>query len=605
MNILKIIEKLKEFNPNMDWSLPPDLEFGILTTNHAFIEAKKQRANPRELAEKMALDLQDFLNKDNLELKTTTVGAYINIEIEPNLYNQILAQTINPDNLLEKINKKVLIDFCSINVAKPLHAGHLRNIDIGESLKRILSLKFESVKTENYWGDWGVQFGIMLWAWKIFLQKKALKVIINGESETINFEDYQKDSINTLVKLYIWGNQQKDSVENWEGLVRDEFLQLEQGNEQNRQIWQSFLDSTKEQIYPYLLELGVKRHDFEFGESYYESRMKELTSFFEENNIWEKEEKARYFDFEKLVENWEGLDEKLKPKIKRLGRCYLISSQGYTSYAYRDIAARIHWTGELDMDLMITITGNEQIHHFAQFFAICYYLSSLKVFQNKFSPKVIKRLNYEHLVHISYGFLTLPTGKMSTRKGNFLTAQDLMNSIFDEAKKVLSQKGGQFSSETIKKVGIAAIKWFDLNRDSKLDVVLNLDQILQFEGNTGVYQLYTIARLNSILEKNPINKNLKLENVENLLNNQEKMILKQTLTLPLLLDQISTNYKPHLLCNHLFEIANQTNSWYAKHSVSNETDQNRKQALLQLIQKIKNHLWFGLDLLGVEGVERL
>jgi arginyl-tRNA synthetase len=288
--------------------------------------------------------------------------------------------------------------------------------------------------------------------------------------------------------------------------------------------------------------------------------MKDLTVFLEENNLWEKEDQARYFDFEKLVENWQGLDENLKSKIGRLGRCYLISSAGYTSYAYRDLAARIHWAGELDMDIMITVTANEQNHHFQQLFAICYYLSELKSFQEKFSTKISSRLNYDSLVHISYGFLTLPEGKMST------------------------------------------LKWYDLARDSAGDIVLDIPKILSFEGNTGVYQLYTIARLNSILKKNSTtDQNLNYD----LLNPVEQKIIKACWLTPLVLDQISSSYKPHHLCNHLFEIATMVNSWYVETSVSRETQENRKQTLLNFCQQIQLHLKNGLELLGIESLEEL
>lgn len=601
MNILTILSTLQKEYPDFEWSIPPNLSMGILTTNYAFIQAKLEKSNPNNLAKNLAKEIEQFCISKDLPVTVTTVGPYVNLDLLEKFYDGIETD----QNLkIEKIDKKILIDYCSINVAKPLHAGHIRNIDIGESLRRILQLKYSTVKTENYWGDWGVQFGIMLWAWKIFLIEKELEVVANEKQETIKLEDFKSSPIETLVKIYIWGNQQKDSVENWDILVRKEFLKLEQGDEENRTLWKTFLDSTKEQIYPYLLELGVKRHDYEFGESYYEQRMKDLTVFFEENNLWEKEGKARYFDFEKLVENWAELDSKLVPKIKRLGRCYLISSQGYTSYAYRDIAARIHWAGELDMDLMITITANEQNHHFAQLFAICFYLSTKEVFQKRFSKKIADRFNYDHLSHISYGFLSLQEGKMSTRKGNFLTAKELMDTIYNRAKTVLSEKNSDYTQETVFKVGIAAIKWFDLNRDSALDLTLNLDHILQFEGNTGVYQLYTIARLNSILKKNlyvPEDNKIDFET----LNETEKLILKKLVTLPWILENICQNYKPHLLCNYLFELSSEINSWYSKNPVYTEPNLKRKTSLLALCNMLKLHLQSNLNLLAIDSLDEL
>jgi arginyl-tRNA synthetase len=603
VNVFQILQKLKNDFPLITWTKSPNLEFGLLATNYAFLEAKKLKQNPQQIALKISEELNLWAEKNNLAIIFEATGPYINLSLKATEWQEYISGKNLNSFKLDKIEQKVIVDFCSVNVAKPLHAGHLRNIDIGESLVRILKLKYTTVKTENYWGDWGVQFGIMLWAWKIFGEKRVLKLTVNGQEEELKIENYSKDPIETLVKVYIWGNQQKEIVENWDGLVRDEFLKLEKGDLENRQIWQDFVNSTRESIYPYLEELGVKRHDYEFGESYYETRMKDLTVFLEENNLWEKEDQARYFDFEKLVENWQGLDENLKSKIGRLGRCYLISSAGYTSYAYRDLAARIHWAGELDMDIMITVTANEQNHHFQQLFAICYYLSELKSFQEKFSTKISSRLNYDSLVHISYGFLTLPEGKMSTRKGNFLTAKDLVSRVTVEANKTLQEKNSSNDLEyKTKVVAIAALKWYDLARDSAGDIVLDIPKILSFEGNTGVYQLYTIARLNSILKKNSTtDQNLNYD----LLNPVEQKIIKACWLTPLVLDQISSSYKPHHLCNHLFEIATMVNSWYVETSVSRETQENRKQTLLNFCQQIQLHLKNGLELLGIESLEEL
>jgi arginyl-tRNA synthetase len=604
VTVFQILQKLQTDFPVLVWAKSPNLDFGLLATNYAFLEAKKLKQNPQQIAKDLTQNLNNWVEKNNLEIIFQAAGPYINLNLKSSLWQKYLDnQNLNQFEL-NQIDQKVIVDFCSVNVAKPLHAGHLRNIDIGESLVRILKLKYTTVKTENYWGDWGVQFGIMLWAWKIFEDKKSLKLTVNGKAEELKIENYKIDPIQTLVKVYIWGNQQKENVENWDKLVRDEFLKLEKGDPQNRQIWQDFVSSTRESIYPYLEELGVKRHDYEFGESYYEGRMKELTSFFEENNLWEKEAESRYFDFEKLAENWTNLDPNLKPKITRLGRCYLISSSGYTSYAYRDITARIHWAGELDMDIMITVTANEQNHHFAQLFAICYYLSGLPVFQEKFGNRISSRLNYNNLVHINYGFLTLPEGKMSTRSGNFLTAKDLVNKVTDQAYKTLQEKANSDQNliQKSKVVAIAALKWYDLARDSGADIVLDISKILSFEGNTGVYQLYTIARLNSILRKNPTSDlNLNYD----LLNPVEQKIIKACWLTPLILDQISDSYKPHHLCNHLFEIATMVNSWYAETSVSKETDENRKQTLLNFCQQIQLHLKQGLGLLGIESLAEL
>jgi arginyl-tRNA synthetase len=164
----------------------------------------------------------------------------------------------------------------------------------------------------------------------------------------------------------------------------------------------------------------------------------------------------------------------------------------------------------------------------------------------------------------------------------------------------------EIDEQKIQTISIAALKWMDLHRDREQDVIFDLDRFLKFEGNTGVYQLYTVVRLNSILENNAaIRKNLKIIIKDNFLNQEELDILKKTYTLPLVLEKICQNYKPHHLCNYLFELTTDINSWYSKYSVTNETNESRKYALLLLCEYLKAHLSFGLSLLGINTVDKL
>ena len=564
---------------------------------------------------------------------------------------------------LKQSNEVLILDFVGANVAKKLHAGHMRNLNIGESLRRILKLKYPQLLSDNHWGDWGVNMGILIWGWKM----------------EANLENYKKSPIDELTRIYVWANSQKENVEkwqNWDKLVRDEFVKLEQKDAENYTLWQDFVGQTKGNLEKDLKLMNVPTLDLDQGESFYEREVLNLWSFLEKNNIWQSDGKARFFDFEeickKLPESSENLQ--LQKTFASFGRCYLVSSSGYTSYAFRDIAARIQWIRDLNATKMITITGNEQIHHFHQVFGICHYLASLNEFQAEFGQKVSDKLIWQNLVHISYGFLTLQTGKMSSRKGNVLTISDLFLEVQTEARQILSQKSQiteQIELETKSaKITLAALKWYDLNRGSEENLVLNIAEILNFVGNTGVYQLYTLARLKSILKKNASNsqnnqnsqdlektetsqtqilqnlakskENLESQTLENnseklaklenslenllenfeqnvektskniiesvdftLLNSEEKNILKKLYLTDLVLDKICTSFKPHLLCNHLFELCTLVNSWYSKYSVSGETDNLRKQTLLKLVSKIVLYLQNSLELLAIESVEEL
>lgn len=648
---------LNENETRIEWQIPSEPEHGILTTNIAFILAKSLRQNPNQIAQSLKLELDHFINANQLQIESIQVGPYLNLKLKTEFYTKIVQENIlvqNQQNSLQKEAKTVLLDYVGANVAKRLHAGHMRNLNLGESLRRILSLKYDKIITDNHWGDWGVQFGVLLWGWKqIIIQNK-----FNLEIPEISLESYDQDPVGTLQQIYVWANAQESSVENWKELVRAEFISLSDKDAQNTELWLDFVKASKADIKADLELFKVKLHDIEQGESFYEPDMSRLTDFMNQNQLWQIENQARFFDFENLVEDWIDLKDQSKKEIAKFGRAYLISSSGYTSYCYRDVAARWQWARDYQANLMISVVDKTQKHNFDQAFSIIQYLASLNSFadlnhdlrQNKtFSNGINTQADpnfaisidtqktlailqdSDSLVHVGYGFLSLPEGKMSTRKGNVLLIKDLVNEVQTAAKANLSQKNPEINFENLetrsKIIAIAALKWFDLNRDSWADIVLDVPQILQFEGNTGVYQLYTYARLRSILKKIKAEKlkikneqnqsktpsetlqflelNQKLDNTQDLFNEAEKLMIQQIYTFPETLERAAQNYKPHFICNHLYTLCDKINSWYNSTSIMKELDPHRQTLLLELVSQITEHLSFVLDLLGIEVLEEI
>jgi len=646
---LDLKSKLTQWQPTIvtasekivEWQLPTELEHGLFTSNIAFILAKSLKQNPNQIAQDLKLELDQFIIANQLPLESVQVGPYLNLKLKDEFFTQVIKDktlSSEPQNALKKEEKIVLLDYVSPNVAKPLHAGHIRNANLGESLRRLFSLKYAKVITECYWGDWGVQFGILLWAWKQFLIKKSIEVTINGVLETVKIEDIDTAPIQTMVRIYVWGNQAKEQTENWDEIVRNEFLSLESGNKENRELWSMFLEISKKNMAEELAVLNLPKFDLEQGESYFESEFLALADFLEANNLWNREEKARFIDLEDVSNSWLDISDERRKSINSFGRCYLISSTGYSSYALRDMSARISWIKNQKADLMITVTGNEQKHHFDQFINIICYLATLPSFIKHYSLDLSQKLTNENIIHISYGFLTLTEGKMSTRKGNILTAYDLINLIIFEAKRVILEKNPEKTAvdEKSKIIGVAALKWFDLNRDSSSDLVLDIPKILQFEGNTGVYQLYTYARLRSILRKSevgettptaspsPLNKGTDStemqaplsrgqaeglgvvnSSTEELLTTTEKLIIQQMYTLPETLEKAALSYKPHLICNHLYSLCDKINSWYNSTPILKEQNEVRKELLLELVEQMTDHIKFTLDLLAIEVLEEI
>jgi arginyl-tRNA synthetase len=610
MTILSILSILKTNFPTFEWTVPVDLQFGILTTNQAFKEAGRitketgQKANPNQIVHTLALQISRVIETNKLPLQLSVVGCYINFDLDFN--TQI---DFHNWGILNQSDRKILLEYVGVNVAKPMHVGHLRNANLGESLRRILKLKYTNMVTDHHWGDWGVQFGVLLWAWKIFEKSQVLSVTINEVEEDLHMADFETTPIDVLVKLYVWGSAQEGAVEHWKDLVREEHLKLEQGDLSNRSLWKSFVEKSKIELRKDLAMLHVPAFDYEQGESYYEPMMTDLIEFMDRYCFWKTEDKGRYIDLEDLIELWPTMPVELSVKIKNFGRCYLIQTKnGYTTYPFRDVAARLDWAKNIQAETCITLTDHTQKHNFDQAFAIISYLASTPEFIQKYGEDVAQRLDWHNLVHIQYGFLTLPAGKMSTRKGNFLTARNLINQIVGESQKTLFAKSPELETNELdhrsQVVAIAALKWYDLARDSLTELVLDIPKVLSFEGNTGVYQLYTVARLVSIIKKFP-SVDFSTINEYTLINDSEKLILKKVLLLPKILESVCESYKPHLLCSHLFELATSMNSWYVGHSVMAESNAERQKEMLSLCELVRAQLVFGLDLLGIETLDSL
>ena len=475
---------------SINWMLPSSLTHGILTTNIAFQLAKTLRQNPNIIAQNLLVDLQSFVSSNNLNLKCSAIGAYLNVAFEDDFWSQYVATDIDYSKLVETSNSKFALDYIGANVAKRLHAGHMRVCNIGDCIRRVMKLKYPNLITDNHWGDWGINMGILLWGWKNYDH---------------NSFEVQMELIDRLSTIYVWSNAQKTVIENWDKAVRQEFLKLEKGDEENYNLWQQFILTTKTDLAQDLKMMNVPPLDIEQGESFYEQDMAILTEFMNTHNIWKSEGEARFFDFDEVANNWANISPQFAKRVSTFGRSYLISSTGYTSYCYRDVATKFQYARDLKVDRSLVITDKTQAHNFDQAFGVICYLASLPQFVDQFGEQVADRLKWQAMNHLGFGFLSLSSGKMSSRKGNVLLLRDLVAEVESQARITIGLKSPDISVDVVDyravKLALSAIKWNDLKQSYDQDIVLDIPTILNFEGNTGVYQLYTYARLNSVLTK--------------------------------------------------------------------------------------------------------
>ena len=577
------------------WLPSPNLDLGCWSSSQSFILAKENKSNPKDIASELVSDInKKLINSDFRNLRAIQAGNYINLEIQDLGLLEYIDNSINQISI-PKSNQRIVLEYICPNIAKPLHAGHLLQANYADSLRRVLNHQYKKIITNNYWGDWGVQFGILIWAYKE-LQGKVVNISINEIEEILDISQYDVSPVETLVKLYVWGSVQKDNIPNWKDLVRKEHKALENGNQECRQLRDKFFGDSKVAVEATIAKLNIPVFDYNLSESSVEAIMPKVLEFIKTHNIGTADELGWYVD-----------SDFFETSIPNFGRCYLVQSKdGYTTYALRDIAAKILFADELKYDRYITFVGGEQSHHFRQVYGILDYMNKVPSFESTFGGLAKKATSRDNLETIFNGMITLTSGKMSTREGKFITAENILDTLESEARNIIETKqveGGQAPIEPnqlnlrTKAISLAAIKWFNLSRDISSNAVMDMSAILKFEGNTGVYQLYTYARLDSILTKNKF--------YSEKLNTLEKQLLTKTVYLNYILSKVAQSHKVHLLTNHLYELTTMINNWYPKHSVNGEKDMERKNSLLIMCHLLKSHLALGLDLLGIKVVEEL
>lgn len=549
---------------------------------------------------------------NNSDYVITRTGPFVNIDASSKIYTEFLKTEYNLPEL-EKNHDLFWLEYFSPNVAKSLHIGHIRNINTGIAIENLLKLNYTHLVTDSHLGDWGVQFGILIWAVKQIENLESFTISLNEELVNVSQSLRAEDPVEYYMRLYIWGNQQEANYPMFAEEVRKEFVLLTQNDPLNTALWREIITECQVSYTPLTTLLGMKKPDYVLGESHYELLLEPLKRFLDKAELWEKDGLARYIDFASLDCN--ALDPKIQKLLRgliqknegsELGRGYLISSTGYSTYLFRDLAARIEWAFHYQACISMTITDSSQLHHFHQLIVYAAWLANQASFQKSYPERVVFLLS-NHISHLGYGRVTLQTGKMSTRKGNFVTAQEIVMATMQEALTIIEQKNPEYSesqkTEIAKLITASALKWNDLKVAIHQDSVFNPATILSFEGNTGVYQLYTYARLKSILSKNK-KPNTKSINSE-LLTEREKTILRKLYLTPYQVQEAVIALEPHRICNLVYSIANDLNSWYASCNVTQESDLERKATLLAFCARSSEILKTMNQLLGIEVAEQL
>ncbi|MDO8575633.1 MAG: arginine--tRNA ligase [bacterium] len=544
---------------------PADLSHGDYSSNVSLILSKKLGLSPKEVAEKIILEINKSLPENILKVNIAGPG-FINFYFKNDFFLENIKKIITNGEKFGSSelgkNKKVLVDYSGPNIAKPFTVGHLRSTIIGDVLANILVFLGYKVIRDNHLGDWGTQFG-----------KQMVAIEKWGSLEAL---EKSENKVKYLVDLYVKFHEESEKDISLEDLARNRFADLERGEKKAREMYDTTIKYSLEYFDSVYKRLKVNPFDTTLGESFYREYMKGILDELEKRGVARESEGALAVFFN---------DEKFPPFLIR-------KANGSTLYATSDLASDKYRLNTYGDDLIIiNETGTEQILHFKQLFE---------------TEKMLGWIKDGQRVHISHGMYRFKEGKMSTRKGNVIWLEEIIDEAVNKAREI--------NSDVAEEVAISAIKFNDLKRESKQDINFDWKGILDLRGDSGPYLQYYYARANSVLEKAK-NENIKAEikigkkdaeqNEEgdekgNEISHLEKIIYY----FPEVVERAGKEYSPHYIATYLIEIAGAFNSFYAKEQIVNRDDENSayRVAITKAFSIVMKN---GLNLLGIPVLEKM
>jgi arginyl-tRNA synthetase len=549
-----------------------DLRFGDYQSNAAMVLAKQQKANPRALAQQIidALDLSGLATAD------IAGPGFINFRILPAAYASRAAALIRDERLgvpATGTGKTVVVDFSAPNVAKPMHVGHIRSTIIGDSLARIARFLGFKVIADNHIGDWGTQFGMIIYGWNHFLDEAALAA----------------DPIAELVRVY----RKVNSLKEQPGVLdacKAELVKLQAGDDENLAIWRKCIEVSKCGLQKIYDRLGVK-FDYWYGESHYNDRLAGLVDEFLEKGI-ARESNGAVCVFSNDSKPLEQDPFKVHKEEGWTDNPALIrKADGGFLYATTDLATIQFRIDEWQADHVWYVVGVPQQLHFRQLFDAAARWGKTGDFQ-----------------HIEFGSILGDDRKlMKTRSGDNVGLIEVLEEAVERAAKAIAEKNpdlkGEEAAQIAEVVGIGAVKFAELSQNRLTDYVFSWDRMLALQGDTAPYLQYSHVRIRSIFRK--LDGPFDATSVEIHLNEPAEIHLVRLLVrfgevLPTILE----DFRPNLLANYVLELARAFHSFFEACPVL-KADEPTRSSRLALCELTSRTLKQGLYLLGIDVPERM
>ena len=542
-----------------------DPRFGDYQTNAALILGKQRGENTRGVAD----EILKHLDTADLSEPPSVAGAgFINFKLRPDAVAKATVQLLADKRLgvaESAFPKKIVIDFGSPNVAKPMHVGHIRSTALGDALARIATFLGHDVIRDNHIGDWGTQFGMVIWAWKNLLDRNAL----------------QRDPLAEIVRIYKEANAKSTSDPAVREACRQELVKLQSGDKENLDIWNECV-ALSMQDFERVYDLLDIRYDIQCGESFYNDRLPGVVDRLLKSKIAEISEGAVVVFFRDVPELAD------KP-------CIIRKSDGGFNYATSDIATVEYRINELTRDTLWYVVGAPQTLHFKEIFEIA------------------RREDYKaDFRHIPFGNVLGEDRKlMKTRSGENVPLRQLLEQACSRARKIIDEKNPDLSeqekNDIAQIIGIGAVKYADLSQYRMTDYVFSWDKMLALQGNTAPYLQNAYVRIRSIFRKAGDKldgfRPSSLTSLE-LAEVAEIDLAKRLCQFAEVVPQVLNDFRPNILANYLFELANSFHGFYEVCPVlkSAEPLRNSRLALCDLTGRI---LQGGLDLLGIKVPEKM
>lgn len=552
---------LKEEEIESYIEIPKDSENGDYSFP-CFRLAKELRKAPPMIAN----DIKEKIECDNSVItKIDVIGGYLNFYINKELIAKEVLKEIAQNERYGSSQigngKNIVIDYSAPNIAKPFHIGHLRSTVIGGALYNIYKYLGYNTIGINHLGDYGTQFGKLIEGYKLWGKEY----------------DIENDPINELTKIYIRINQVCKEDEKVLEQCRMNFKLLEDGDPYCKEIWEKFRELSLKEFEKVYKLLGSKFDSWN-GEAFYSDKMPEVLQILQKTGKLVESQGAQIIDLEE-----QGIHTP----------CIIQKSNGSTTYATRDLAAILYRSRTYDFDKALYVVSYEQTLHFKQVFEVAKLLG--------IDEKYTKGLK-----HVPFGMVSLPNGKMSTREGNIVKLEELLDEAILRAGKIIEEKNPNLENkeEVAQKVGVGAVIFNDLSNSRIKDEIFDWNQILNFQGETGPYIQYTYVRTKSVLEK--IEKMPEIGEIkfENLLEKSAQDIIKLIYNFENTLEQVTEKEEPSILSRYLIDLAKAFSTFYNDNKILVD-DKDVQNVRIYLTSAVGKILKIGANLLGINMPDKM